>query len=88
MEYLELTVTMQMRAVDGKQNLFGVTLTALPLAEQGFHLSKQEFWDALHLRYDWKLESIPSHCVCGAMFSPDHAMICKHGGPAHFHSPQ
>ena len=55
-------------------------LTALPLAEQGFHLSKQEFWDALHLRYNWKLENIPSHCVCGAMFSPDHAMICKHGG--------
>ena len=25
-------------------------LTALPLAEQGFHLMKQEFWDALHLR--------------------------------------
>jgi len=24
-------------------------LTALPLAELGFHLSKQEFWDALHL---------------------------------------
>ena len=22
-------------------------LTAIPLAEQGFHLSKQEFWDAL-----------------------------------------
>ena len=60
-------------------------LTALPLAEQGFHLSKKEFWDALHLRYDWKLENIPSHCVCGAMFSPDHAMICKHGGLTFIH---
>ena len=22
----------------------------------------------------------PSHCVCGASFSADHAMICRHGG--------
>ena len=55
-------------------------LTALPLAEQGFHLTKQEFWDALHLRYGWKLLNIPSHCVCGVPFSADHAMICRHGG--------
>jgi len=26
-------------------------LTVLPLQDQGFHLNKQEFWDALHLRY-------------------------------------
>jgi len=24
-------------------------LLALPLQEQGFHLTKQEFWDAFHL---------------------------------------
>ena len=30
-------------------------LTVLPLHDQGFHLHKQEFWDALHLRYGWKL---------------------------------
>ena len=41
---------------------------------------KQEFWDALHLRYGWKLLNIPSHCVCGVSFSADHAMICRHGG--------
>ena len=23
---------------------------------------------------------VPSHCVCGASFSVDHAMICRHGG--------
>ena len=34
-------------------------LTALPLRDQGFHLNKQEFWDALHLRYGWKLINIP-----------------------------
>ena len=26
-------------------------LTVLPLQDQGFHLNKQELWDALHLRY-------------------------------------
>ena len=55
-------------------------LTALPLHDQGFHLNKQEFWDALHLRYGWKLVNIPSHCVCGSTFTPDHAMICRRGG--------
>jgi len=55
-------------------------LTALPLAEQGFHLIKQEFWDALHLQYGWKFLNMPSHCVCGVPFSADHAMICRHEG--------
>ena len=49
----------------------------MDLGKQGFHLMKQEFWDA---RYGWKLPNIPSHCVCGVSFSTDHAMICKHGG--------
>jgi len=57
-------------------------LTALPLGEQGFHLMKQEFWDALH---GWKLLNIPSHCVCGVSFSADHAMICKLGGLTFVH---
>jgi len=26
-------------------------LLALPLQDQGLHLTKQEFWDTLHLRY-------------------------------------
>jgi len=30
-------------------------LIALPLHEQGFHLNKQEFRDALCLRYGWQL---------------------------------
>ena len=30
-------------------------LLALPLQEQGFYLTKQEFWDALHLHYGWTL---------------------------------
>ena len=55
-------------------------LTVLPLKEHGFNLNKSEFRDALSLRYDWQLKNLPQHCVCGANFSTDHAMICPHGG--------
>ena len=55
-------------------------LTALPLQEHGFTLNKQEFQDALCLRYGWQLKNLPSHCVCGSMFSTNHAMTCSHGG--------
>ena len=54
-------------------------LLTLPLQEQGFHLNRQEFWDAVHLRYGWKLLNVPSHCVCGASFTIDHVMVCQHG---------
>ena len=55
-------------------------LTVLPLKEHGFQLSKQEFWDALALRYNWQLSSIPVTCVCGKPFTADHAMVCAFGG--------
>ena len=55
-------------------------LLALPIQEQGFHLNKEEFWDALHLHYGWNLLNIPSHCVCGVSFTSNHAMVCQHGG--------
>ena len=55
-------------------------LTALPIQEQSFHLNKQEFQDALLLRYGWELSRVPSHYVCGATFTANHAMICRHGG--------
>lgn len=55
-------------------------LTVLPLKEHGFDLNKSEFRDALCLRYGWQLKNLPQHCVCGANFSTDHAMICSHGG--------
>ena len=57
-----------------------VWLTALPLKEQGFNLNKNEFRDAVKLRYDWPIDDIPSICVCGDTSTVDHAMICKRGG--------
>ena len=55
-------------------------LTTLPLKEHGFLLSRRDFRDALALRYDWQLESVPATCVCGTAFSTDHAMMCSLSG--------
>ena len=60
-------------------------LTALPIQEQRFYLQKQEFQDALWLRYGWKLSRVSSHCICGALYSADHNMICHHGGLPFIH---
>ena len=55
-------------------------LSALPIADHGFHLNKGEFRDALCLKYDWSLPNVPQHCSCGKQFSVDHAMTCYLGG--------
>ena len=55
-------------------------LTAIPLKDMNFDLSKWEFRDALRLRYDWPIPDSPSVCICGCSFTVDHAMICQRGG--------
>ena len=55
-------------------------LTAIPLKDMNFDLSKWEFRDALRLRYDWPIPDSPSVCVCGCSFNMHHAMICQQGG--------
>ena len=55
-------------------------LTVIPIDEMGFTLNKDEFRDALKLRYDWEIADKPSICVCGDVFNVDHAMVCRRGG--------
>ena len=55
-------------------------LTVMPLKEMGFSLNKRELRDTLKLCYEWPIDDMPSRCVCGELFSVDHAMICKRGG--------
>ena len=55
-------------------------LTALPLEDKGFSLTKREFWDAVNLRYSWPISRLPSKCACGATFDVSHALTCKKGG--------
>ena len=54
-------------------------LTALPISDIGFELSKQHFWDAIRLRYEWSISNLPTTCPCGSRFSIQHSMICKKG---------
>ncbi len=55
-------------------------LSVLPLSDQGFHLHKGEFRDAICLRYGWTLPNTPRLCNCGKAFQIDHAMTCHMGG--------
>ena len=55
-------------------------LTAIPLKDINFDLSKREFRDALRLRYAWPIPDSPSVCVCGCSFTVDDAWLCQRGG--------
>ena len=55
-------------------------LNAIPIEEHGLALNKQEFKDSLCLRYDLLLPNLPSYCVCGEMFTVNHALSCKKSG--------
>ena len=55
-------------------------LSALPLQRMGFILNKQEFCDAIALRYGWSIAGIPRFCACGAENNIDHTLTCKRGG--------
>jgi len=55
-------------------------LTVTPMKDQGFELSKQEFWDAIRIRYNWPIDRMPSTCACGSAFNVAHALSCKKGG--------
>ena len=55
-------------------------LNALPIRSQGYALDKQSFRDAISTRYGIPLHKLPSHCVCGNLFSVEHALTCKKGG--------
>ena len=56
---------------------------ALPLEEESYVLNKEEFRDALCLRYDLPLKNLPSKCPCNQPFNIPHAMTCKKGGFIH-----
>ena len=55
-------------------------LTVLPMSEHDFNLNKQQFWDAIRLRYGWPIPNLPTVCACGSKFDLQHCMSCKKGG--------
>ena len=46
----------------------------------GYDLNKQEFRDAVCLRYGWRIPGTPSHCFCNEKNTVDHILNCKLGG--------
>ncbi|KAG0725970.1 hypothetical protein GWK47_037531 [Chionoecetes opilio] len=64
------------RTGDGSVQLANITTNQ----SKGFNLNKQEFVDAVALRYGWPVEGLPNTCVCGSPNSADHTMTCKKGG--------
>ena len=55
-------------------------LTSLPLKEEGYALSKEEFWDLVRIRYGWFIKRLPINCACGSKFNIQHALVCKKSG--------
>ena len=54
-------------------------LICLPIKEYGYDLNKEQFWDALRIRYNWALPRLPLECACGNKYSLSHALACKKG---------
>ena len=55
-------------------------LNTIPMKEQHLDLNKEEFRDALRLRYNMPLDNLPSKCACGEQFTINHALKCMKGG--------
>ena len=58
-------------------------LTVIPLEDEGYVLNKEEFRDAICLRYGLTLKGLPSKCPCNNAFNISHALNCKKGGFIH-----
>ena len=61
-----------------KGTLNGVT--AIPSDKYDYFLHKDDFRDALSLRYSWHPNNLPIVCTCGKPMSVDHAHVCHKGG--------
>ena len=55
-------------------------LTLLPIADEGYDLNKELFWDLIRIRYGYQLKRMPTTCECGSSFDLQHALSCKKGG--------
>ena len=63
-------------------------VNVLPLAEGGYVLNKEEFRDAMAMKYSKHILELASKCACGSNFDPVHALDCKKGGFTHIRHDQ
>ena len=57
-----------------------IWLSTLPLKENGYSLSKQEFWDLMKIRYRSPLSRLPNMCSCGAKYDLQQSLSYKKSG--------
>ena len=50
------------------------------MVENGFDLTKQQFWDSVRLRHGWPIANLPTTCACGSAFTIQHGTSRKKGG--------
>ena len=50
------------------------------MMENGFDLTKNQFWDSIRLRYGWSIANLPTTCACGSAYTIQQSMSCKKGG--------
>ena len=56
----------------------GAWLTCLPIQQLGYAYSKQDFRDAVHLRYGWDIPNTLRFCDCGAKNDHNHILNYRH----------
>ena len=49
------------------------------MVENGFDLTKQQFWDSTRLRYGWSISNLPTTCTYGSTYTIQHSISCKKG---------
>ena len=52
----------------------------MPISDQGFDLTKQQFWDSVRIRYGWELTNILSSCTCISQIDVHYDMSGRKGG--------
>ena len=75
-----LSEEMQRNVLLAREKGASTWLSARPLQDHGFVLSKSDFRDTISLWYGWPLQHLPDTCVCGQAFTTDHALSCPTGG--------
>ena len=75
---LEMTRTLLNESAKGASNWFNV----LTLAEKGYVLNKEEFQDAMAMRYNKQILGLPSKYACGSTFDLE-LWTVKKGGFIH-----
>ena len=54
-------------------------LNIITVEELNYNLNKQQFLNAVRLRYQLPIPNLPTRCPCGEKFDTQHAMSCKKG---------